>query len=91
MKHQSKKGRIRQVIWTLITKARIKCKDGECEAKIVGVCTWFATIGHHIKQRSVGGKDEDENCLVVCYNCHTYIHEHEAWAESVGFLRRSYA
>ena len=29
---------------------------------------------HHIKSRGSGGKDDDDNLLALCYECHTAIH-----------------
>lgn len=73
--------------WKIVDLAKSLC-GGKCQAGIEGVCTGAAQHGHHIKLRSQGGPDTLENCLMCCRSCHSYIHEHTAWAVEHGFIRQ---
>lgn len=59
---------------------------GFCEARIVGVCTGRHDHTHHRKLRSQGGEDTKENLIGACWACHRYLHNHPAWARSVGLI-----
>lgn len=53
-----------------------------------------ATNAHHRMNRSVGGRHELSNLLLVCGSgtsgCHGWITEHPAWAHRNGYTVKSY-
>lgn len=42
---------------------------------------------HHVLLRSKGGKDELENLLAVCRDCHSWIHNNPKAAKAEGVLK----
>lgn len=60
--------------------------NGYCEAQVRGVCgNWGAHV-HHRKMRSHGGTNDADNLLLVCYQCHRYIHANPAISYRQGWL-----
>lgn len=57
-----------------------------CEARIVGVCRWWANHRHHVLRRSQGGTDK--HLIETCWACHEHIHRNPAWAAEHGLLTR---
>jgi hypothetical protein len=41
---------------------------------------------HHRKRRSQGGGDEPDNLVLVCLECHQWIHDHPRDAAAAGWL-----
>lgn len=41
---------------------------------------------HHIKRRSQGGTNDPWNLVLLCGIAHGYVHDHPAWARTVGLL-----
>ncbi len=61
-------------------------RDGYvCQANLRS-CTIRATVVHHRKLRSQGGKNTLANLVSLCVNCHTEIHTKVAWALEGGWL-----
>ena len=60
-----------------------------CE-RCVGLCGGWYSINrstqiHELLPRGRGGSITDEsNCVVLCFNCHRWIHEHPALARKTG-------
>lgn len=51
-------------------KVLLKCKRHCC------LCGQYAGINmelHHIKQKSDGGDDSEDNCIPLCFNCHASV------------------
>lgn len=46
-----------------------------------------ALVVHHIKRRSQGGGNEEDNLLCLCDAHHRYVHDHPEWSRSLGLLR----
>ncbi len=59
---------------------------GACEARLSRDCVGRGEQVHHRKLRSQGGRDEWEQLLHVCANCHAAIHCDPALAYSLGLL-----
>jgi hypothetical protein len=62
------------VLTTDVAYANIYARDGfECRSPL---CTRRDVTPHHLKFRSAGGGDEDENLVSLCVWCHLFgIHE----------------
>jgi len=60
---------------------------GRCEAGTPD-CVGRATMIHHIRRRSQGGKGTVANGLHVCAPCHTFIHDHPWLSAEAGWLAR---
>ena len=60
--------------------------EGACEAMIRGVCIGQGQHLHHRKMRSQGGGHTEENLVVLCHQCHSYIHQNPAWSYERGLL-----
>ncbi len=41
---------------------------------------------HPIKRRSQGGTNDPWNLVLLCGVAHGYVHDHPAWARTVGLL-----
>lgn len=51
-------------------KRRVRQRDGgRCVACYKSGCDM-----HHILPKSMGGRDTDTNCVLLCRQCHTYRH-----------------
>ena len=60
--------------WNIITRIKKKKIGNQCE--LCGYKKYQeALIGHHKLPRHLGGKNELENCIIVCANCHWHIHK----------------
>ena len=64
--------------------------DGRCEAQIPGICTGRAEVRHHVKLRSALGKTIASNLIVICTECHGFIHAHPQWARDRAFIESSF-
>lgn len=73
------------------TKATIRERaDYVCEAMIPEAgCSWRGTDIHHRHMRSQGGQHTVENGVLLCRECHSYIHMHPAIAYTNGWLVKS--
>lgn len=76
----------------------VRLRGEDCEANITGgpgifaTCTMVATDGHEILTRARGGSaTEPENILLVCRNCHDWIHNNPVKAKQLGFLKSATA
>ncbi|HEX7022621.1 MAG TPA: HNH endonuclease signature motif containing protein [Trueperaceae bacterium] len=59
--------------------------SGRCE-----ICGRPGLEMHHRRRRAQGGKDSPENLLLLCRECHDFIHHNPAWAYERGYLLRGY-
>jgi hypothetical protein len=64
--------------------------NGLCEARIPGAgCTGVGVHGHELLRRSQGGSITDPaNVVLVCFECHHYLHSNVADAVALGLLKR---
>lgn len=56
-----------------------------------GYCQWCGGVGtdpHHIKFRSLGGKDEPENGILLCRRCHGRAQKNEITVEQLKNILR---
>lgn len=76
--HMKKDGRIIKRddglrCWEAIRKRKSKQKNYMCE--LCGYNKYKEAIcAHHILPKFLGGKDDYDNCILVCENCHRHIH-----------------
>ena len=78
--------------------AAVKSRDRYiCQARIPDVCHYIArrphrVEAHHLKPRSVGGRNTLDNGLTVCApnGCHDWIGNHPAEARDRKLLRHSW-
>ncbi len=52
------------------------------------VCGWIAGVGdiHHVVSKKKGGKDNHENLVYLCPNCHRLVHMHRLSLDGVPRL-----
>lgn len=67
-KRRAKEKAWQELRWTVLERDRYICR----------ACSlWSDTVDvHHIKPRSLGGKNTTSNCLALCRLCHQFIHLH---------------
>ncbi len=78
----SKKQRARKSAWAKVTAQRIEDVGGRCEE-----CNriYILLYGHH--RLPARFKDDSyQNCVVLCWGCHRFVHEHPTWAKEQGFI-----
>lgn len=93
LRRQSLKSRRRARAWAAVVK-RCKEKRGDrcqrCGSQPIGGWSFLFTIsGHHKLPRSRGGKDTEQNCVLLCVPCHTWTHDHPREAVRLGLLAGS--
>lgn len=78
-------------------RTRILSRAGwQCEARdlVPHITCWPASSRalqlHHVKNRSQGGTNDDDNLRAVCGTHHNWITEHPADAHEVGLTRWSW-
>lgn len=82
----SERQRARLDVWGEVAARAVARVKGVCP--VAGPhCQTKAVVGHHIRLRSQGGTDTDENCLPCCRRCHRFLHSNPAWSEANGFIR----
>lgn len=57
--------------WLRVKQVVKKRDEGRCR-----ICRKPGHEVHHVVMRSLGGKDEARNLVLVCRSCHTEIHGH---------------
>lgn len=67
----------------------VRRSAGRCEAAVSQRCRVQGGHIHHILRRSQGSQFDADDGLMVCVDCHQWIHDHPAEATARGFLRRS--
>ena len=67
---------------------RLKDERVICEATIPEICSGVPSDVHEIKTRGRGGNywDDEENMLVLCRPCHSFITTNPAWSLANGFV-----
>lgn len=75
-----------------LKKRVIKRDDNSCQCPF---CTGgdFLDPPHHIKFKSRGGSDTEENLILLCNICHGLIHQERMWIEidgegTIKFIKR---
>lgn len=67
----------------------VKDRGGDCEAR-TSACAGQAVDAHEKLRRGQGGSIVDPaNIILVCRECHDYIHAHPAESYESGWLFRS--
>lgn len=51
------------------------------------ICGRQAGHVHHIRPRSMGGKNDLDNLVLLCNLCHTRVHENVSWAKQEGWIK----
>jgi hypothetical protein len=64
--------------------------QGQCEVRIVGVCTGQATDLHH-RQRRREGQHDATNALHACRRCHGRVHAQVALSHHFGWIVSAWA
>ncbi len=69
-----------------IEKARayVACR-GKCTARVAADCNGEAQHPHHVRKRSLGGK-ENPRARWVCYRCHDFIEREPKLAAALGLV-----
>lgn len=69
--------------------SRLVAKRGtRCEARVEVICTGEAVDAHEVLTRGRGGSIVDEaNILLVCRQCHEWIHAWPIAAKGYGLLK----
>lgn len=73
---------LRKLIYTRAGKACDRCGHGIVPSE-------FQL--HHRQLRSQQGDDTPANCIVLCWECHGWVHNHVAAARAQGFLVSAYS
>jgi len=61
------------ISWEGIKRRKMKKVGNKCE--LCGFNKYKESLtAHHIIPKEYGGKDEYNNCIIVCENCHRHIH-----------------
>ena len=77
----------RNRIWAGVRLNKIHEVDGCCE--VCGKQEDHKLHAHHKLPRRYHD-DTIANCIVVCRNCHTKIHDNPTWAKRNGFMVQGY-
>ena len=67
-------------------KVRSLIRARGCALRDRGEC-WGALHVHHIRMRSLGGTDDEDNLACLCARHHDWVHLHPTEAEALGLLR----
>lgn len=74
------------------TKRIVRERDKTCQGihKLTDVaCRWPLDV-HHLLPRGRGGRDEPQNCVLLCRAHHDAVHSAPECGEEVGLLRASW-
>lgn len=92
MKQRSAKKRARDEVRARVLLDLLLERGNACEALVEDECRHVANDGHEILTRGRGGDPTDPaNILLVCRQCHDWIHANPAAATERGLLRSAYA
>ena len=86
---QSKKRQSEQYAYQKAKGELVAKTGGQCEARVTGICTGYASDLHHLKFRSRGASyvpGEDE-ARILCRACHSWVHANTREARALGLLR----
>src|SRR5688500_8554721 len=81
----SAKQKKRLATWATATLARMVSVGNRCER--CGA-TGVRLQGHHRRLRSQGGEDVQENCVVLCGDCHSWVHANPSAAVAAGLMEQ---
>jgi hypothetical protein len=94
----SAKQKARLAAWSIVTLNRMVRVGNKCERCGDGGPTLVrggksgASLrlkrlqGHHRLLKSQGGEDTDENCRVLCHECHREVHDNPAESYAAGWM-----
>lgn len=89
--HPARRGHNPDRAWQQARRWCLARAGHRCEADLgEGRCTERATEAHHIKLRSRGGSDGDENLMALCSHHHRWAHANPALATELGMMRPSW-
>ena len=86
LKRQSEKGKLKIQEFLSAERECLKRAKYICQARIPDVCMVKAVTAHHLKLRSQGGGNEQENLMAVCRDCHMFLHNNPAAATELGLM-----
>lgn len=66
--------------------AGIRRRDGD-RCRLSSPRCWGPVDVHHVLPRGRGGTTTADNLVCLCRACHSFVHEHPAWARDLGWLR----
>lgn len=69
-----------------ITRQHVIDRDRVCQAVDHPHVCGMGWHVHHVKRRSQGGTNDLWNLVLLCGIAHAYVHDHPAWARSIGLL-----
>ena len=90
LRAQSSKRKQQQKKRRAVLQSLLRDRGEICEAETT-VCTVLPVDAHEVLRRSQGGDPTDpSNIILVCRECHEWIHSHPAKAYELGLLKRSW-